>query len=397
MKKFNKILSLTSAFLLTITFSFAQRISLQEAEEFAVKNNLQLRTAQAEIKHQEALVPTAILVPKTSFELQYGSIQMPNTGDYSFTIAQPFYNPKENKARKALFESYVKQATTEQELLALDIKQKVRQSYYTFAFYGQLLDLLSNQDTLFTKAIRRAEVRYGAGETSLLEKTNLEIQKQELLNRVTMAKYRLEREELVLKQLLQWTSPTILVDQAELEKETLIPNLDGNSPFVQRIDRLNDINQGQVTLAQSSLKPDFFAGITNQSMSGSFSQFVAIGGINIPIFQKAGKAKVEAYKIQQNVLSSQKSALESEILNAFETLNNELSMTLKEKEYLHNIALPQAELVSNTAQKQYLLGEINYLEYQQNFKQAYDIREQYLNKLLEQKRIENNIMYLLGR
>jgi cobalt-zinc-cadmium resistance protein CzcA len=379
------------------SIAFAQKISLDVAIDIALKNNLLLKVADTEVQHKEAFVATYQEIPKTNIELQYGNIQIPNIGDYAFTIAQPLNHPAENKARKKLYESYVKQSLTEREIQVLDLKRTVRDTYYTFSFQSRLLNFLSDQDTLYAKAIRRAEVRYSQGETSILERTNLSMQRDQLRNQIQQTRYQLSLQEEKLKELLQWKSGELIIDQDELETEYLIGQPTGESPFLDRYDRLSEVNQEQINLTQAGLKPNFLAGITNQSMSGSLSQFVVIGGINIPIFQKSGKAKVEAYKVQEMVITAQKEALTSKINVEVENLSTELKAKNAELKYLIEKALPSAELLTNTAQKQYLLGEINYLEYQQNFKQALDIQQQYLNKLLEQKIIEININYLLGR
>ncbi|SOE20883.1 Outer membrane protein TolC [Spirosomataceae bacterium TFI 002] len=394
MRKILIIISLLGGFSLQ---TLAQKIGLDEAIDFALKNNLELKVADKEVQHKEAFVATFQEIPKTNLELQYGSIQLPNIGDYAFTLAQPFNHPAENKARKKLYESYVNQSLTEREIRVLELKKAVRSSYYTLTFQSRLLDFLSDQDTLYSKAIRRAEIRYKQGETSILERTNLSMQRDQLKNNMQQTQYQLSMEQQKLKELLQWKSGDLIVEKEELENEILLGNPSGESPFLSRFDRLSEVNQEQINLTQAGLKPSFLAGVTNQSMNGSLSQFVIMGGINIPIFQKSGKAKVEAFKVQDQVIAAQKEALNSKITMEVENLVTELRSKNSELNYLKQSALPSAELITQTAQKQYMIGDINYLEYQQNFKQALDIRQQYLNKLLEQKIIEININYLLGR
>lgn len=374
-----------------------QNVTLKEALDFAIENNLNVKASEASVDYSKALLPSAKVIPKTNFELQYGNIQLPNVADYAFTIAQPFQNPKVNKARAKLYESYVAQAFTAKEIKALETKKTVRQAYYETSYYSLLLDMLSDRDTLYNIAIRQAEVRRREGETTILEQTNLESQKDALLNNVSIAFHNLERSGNQLKRITQWPQDELLVNTSELEKELLIENLSYDGPVFESFERLYEINKGEKELITASLKPDFFAGLTNQSMDRSLSQFVLIGGINIPIFQKAEKAKIKAFDVQKNAIQAEEQAFKNEILGAFNSLVTQLRAVNKELTYLSQSALPQAELIINTAQKQYLQGAINYLEYQQNFSIAFKLKEDYLRKLWEQKNIETELFYLLGK
>lgn len=375
----------------------AQKIELQEALDFAVENNLKVKASDASLAYSKALVSTAKVVPKTNVELQYGNIQIPNVPDYAFTVMQPFENPKLNKAREKLFESYVNQSFTASQIKILETKRAVRQAYYEAAYISLLLTELTERDSLHMKALQRAEVRYTAGETTILERTSLVSKREGLLNQINTVKYDLEKSKNELRRILQWQNEKLLVNTSELKKELLVENLGYEGPLFESYERLYEINQAESNLTAASLKPDFIAGITNQSMDRSFRQFVLIGGVNIPIFQKAEKNKIAAYTIQKNAIQAEEIAFQNEVLGAFNTLATQLRATNKELDYLLEIALPNAELIINTAQKQYLLGAINYLEYQQNFSNAFELKEQYLRKLLEQKNIQSELYYLLGK
>lgn len=397
MKKYSTYLVVGICVLSFIYPAKAQKQSLDAVISMALENNLGLKASEKEIVQKETMVGTWKEIPKTSFDLQYGNIQLPNVGDYAFSAMQSFKHPAVNKARKELLESLVKQSKTEQEIRELGIKMAARENYYAMAFQSKIVDFLSNQDTLFSKAINRAAVKYKAGETSVLEQKNLEIERAALQNRIRIAQKNRAMEQNKLEELTQWKNGPLFINNEELEKELLLSYESEQIPFLDRFDRLQEINQNHLGISQASLKPDFMGGITNQSMNSNLSQFIVSGGVSIPIFQKSEKAKIAAYQIEQQVIAAQRTALQSQIQLELSNLEIELKAIKNEISYLNQSALPQVQELIEIAQKQYLLGDITYLEYQQSFKQSLQIQELYLNKLLEQKRIEINIIYLQGK
>lgn len=375
--------------------SYSQQFTLNEAVERALQQNKTLKLNEWEIKKQEKLVGTYKELPRAAFELQYGNIQQPFVGDYAVSATQTFELPSVYNARKKLLESYVQQAQLSLDLQQLDIKQQVRQAYYQLAYQQQLVRLVRSQDSLFQKAAQKAAFRYNAGETNLLEKITLETQAKTLENRVAVSQSQEQQAALLLKQLLVVDS--VAIDNSLLSKHTNTSIYSEDFPLLKTFSMLQTVNENNLLVEKQQLKPSFMGGITNQSMEGSLRQFIVMGGINIPLFKQAPKARMEALAVEKQRINAQQDALDFQLKTELKTLQNKWNVTQRTLEYLEKSALPQAELLIRTATKQYAEGEINYIEFQQSHAQAQQIRETHLGQQLAQRQIETVINYLLGR
>lgn len=375
-------------------FSFSQHFTLDEALERALQQNKTLKVNEWDIRKQEKLVGTYKELPKTNVELQIGNIQQPFVYDYAFTAAQSFEMPSVYKARKKLLESYVQQAHLSLDLQQLSVKQQVRQAYYQLAYQQLLVKLLISQDSLFQKAAQKAAFRYNAGETNLLEKITLETQAKTLENRIQVSENQSQQAAYYLKQLL--VIDTVAISNEVLNKKNHSAINAYDFPMLKTFSVLQNVNENNLLVEQQQLKPSFMGGVTNQSMEGSIRQFIVMGGINIPLFKQAPKARIEALQVEKNHIEAQRDALEIQLQTELKTLQNQWRTTQQTLDYLENSALPQADLLIKTAAKQYAEGEINYIEFQQSHAQALNIRETHLQQQLAQRQIETAINYLLG-
>lgn len=387
-------LALGLIFLATLTAN-SQQVSLSEIEEMAIKNNRTLRASALEIDRNQAAVGTYREISRTIVEVQFGNTQTPFVNDYTATVLQNFESPGYYKTRKKLLESYVQQANVTLDLRQLEIRQRVRQSYVELIHEKLLLDFLKNQDSIYQKAARKAEIRYRTGETSILEKIHFETQLNALKNRINVTQIELRIPYLKLKNLAV-LSDSISFSENEFYGRNIIFN-GNNLPWLRSIDAEKANLQEEILVEKSRLKPGFIGGITNQSMNGSLRQFVITAGLNIPISKRAVQSKIESLSIEKQVLDARLEALEYQLLTEFQTLQTQRNSLLSTLDYLEKMALPNAELMVATALKQYNGGEINYLEFQQIYTPAIAVRETFLQRQFELKLNETELRYITGQ
>ena len=373
----------------------AQKMTLPMLIEQAQKQNLSLRAGNIDIESRQMLVNTAKELPKAQLETQLGNIQNPNVFDYMVGITQSFEHKKVYQARKELLTAYVEESRAGLNVQRLNISLKIKQLYHAMTYYQSFIDLMQKQDSLYKIAAQVAQSKYKVGESNLLEKVSNETQYKELKNRILRAKMQYESLYFQLVNLTNWKDTLKIEFTPVLRKKAMMIDFSQN-PSLLYLQKQSEMFTKQTQLDQQALKPDFKLGLINQSMQGSVSQFIAIGGIGIPIFKNAQKARIEASKISQQAAQARIESLENQLINELRSLQNQQKNMAETLDYYENSALPQAQLLSETALKRYKAGEIDYLEWHQNHIQAQMIKEQYLQSLWNYQDIGSQMEYILG-
>ena len=151
------------------------------------------------------------------------------------------------------------------------------------------------------------------------------------------------------------------------------------------------ISAQNTKLERSKLLPDLVLGYSNQSMQGTgadnrfysgASRFGSVyGGIGIPLFFGSQKARISSAKTLEQIAGNN-------YQQTLHSLNSEYQQALKEYEaqqkalaYFESVALKNAETITNTADKQFADGGINYLEWALLVNNATTIQNNYIEAL----------------
>jgi len=101
-------------------------------------------------------------------------------------------------------------------------------------------------------------------------------------------------------------------------------------------------------------------------------------GLGIPIFVSAQKARINAAKLNESIAAN-------EYETGFKTFEKSYKAALVQYQkyseavkYFENIALKNADLITSTATKQFMNGDINYLDWVLLIHQATNIRSDYI-------------------
>lgn len=379
--------------------SFAQRLSLPQSIELAYKNNQFLLMNELETEAQQVLIKTARDLPKTTLDVQYGRTQAPRTNDYIVNLVQQFAHPKLYQANKTLQESYVEASRRNNQLTKNELAAAVKQLYYQMLYYQQLRTSLIQQDSLYRSSLKAAETKYKTGESNLLEKVNVEVRAREIANKLEI----LKRDEAITQQQLQ----TLLHLDQPFQVDLLLPlkrdttqilrpaALSGN-PLLSIAEQQLTINKQLTNLERQKLKPDFRVGLTNQSIEHINNQIALMGGIGIPIFTKAQKARIEAAKVNEKIKETHIQYVETQLTGQLNILKKDYEKHQQSLAYYENFALPQADLIIRNATKSYKSGEIDYMEFIQNSQQAWQIKDAYLLTTLNFNQTVIQIETILG-
>ena len=372
-------------------------MSLPQLIEQTLQNNQNISISRLEIANNQALVGTARDLSKTNFEVQYGRTQVYNNNDITFSFGQNFALPGFYKAQKEVLKGNV--LTTEKRAILTknQLVNEVKNIYYQLLNNTQLIQLLERQDSLYQEAFRAASVRYKTGESNLLEKVSSETRMREIQNRIQGFKADAEGLYQNLRFLMNNNQEFKIDSNYPFKKLLIINELNIlSNPFLAILQQQNEVSILQTNLEKAKLQPDFKVGIINQSIEQNYNQNVVQLGVNVPIFAKAQNARIEASKINSQIVQQQIKLTQNQLQTQLNALKIQYEKGKKSLDYYEKFALPQSELIIKTAAKSYRAGEIEYIEFAQNITQAWQIKESYLSELQILNQIIINIETIIG-
>ncbi|SEI70831.1 cobalt-zinc-cadmium resistance protein CzcA [Dyadobacter koreensis] len=365
----------------------AQRVlSLDQAVKEATTQNLAVKSGELIVERQQALVGASFNPAKTDLDVQYGQTQARNS-DYTATAIQSFAPISVYKTQKRLSEANAQSARYQLDADKWRLSNEVKRAYYQLVYDQKLLVFLREQSDLYQQSSRAADIRFKTGETNRLEQVTAQSRYQNLLQRIRSSQREQQIHYASLKLLLH-TRDSISIDTntvfKRLSDNLVMPNLTADSnPFLNVLQQNITNSQIQTRLEQRNTLPDWRIGVINQSIAKENNFNVLHAGLSFHIFNKAQKAKIQSAKIQEQVNETQLASVKEQLiteLESMETRQKNLAATLQ---YYEEYALPQADLIRQTALSTFKGGEIGYLEFFAAIQQAYQLQEEYLVNVLD--------------
>jgi cobalt-zinc-cadmium resistance protein CzcA len=402
MKHKKSIISIKILILLLIKISgFSQKITLNQAIERAFLSHPSLKIIGLEAESQKKLVLTAKELPKTSFELQVGRIQIPTAMDYAWNVSQTFSHPKYYKTLADLLNKQVSIIEQNQAIRKNELAFQIKQ-IYTQMYYLKTQQLIVNQqDSVYQVAKNIAKLRKETGEGTPLELMAAESE----MDANTMRWQMILQEEKQWMQQLKFLLNVPFNEKIEpileenLEQKTLAINgfsLE-NNPLLLLQNQFKEVINSQIIHEKTKFLPEYKAGFINQSMEKRYTPVILLGGINIPLFKKPQKAKIEALKIDEKIINEKQDFLRKNLEQQLQIqLLNYEKYQLMDK-YFREIALPRDEKLLDLTAKRYKNSEAIYYEYLQMIQKVFQAKEKHLQNSFYLKQAINEIEFLIGK
>ncbi|WP_345204031.1 CusA/CzcA family heavy metal efflux RND transporter [Chryseobacterium ginsengisoli] len=374
-----------------------QQLSIENAMEMAVNNNLSLQSKEISIQSAEALKGTANELPKLNFDAQLGQYNSPKF-DQSFSISQSIPFPTLFKARKELINENIKSRQIDKEISANELMKQVRTYYYQIEYlqYNQLK--LKSLDSLYQDFIRIATVRFKAGDIKKIEINTAETQKGEIDLLLKQNEVYLMNAYKNLKTLLNTSENfeiPLNIKYEPLKAENVLDSIAiANNPTVKSFYQEMEIAEKNKNVEKSQGLPEFSLGYTNQSLIGFHTrngqeQFYNAGnrfnsvtvGVAIPLTFGATKARIQSLEYQKQVAETNAKQQKKQLSVQLENVFNQYEQDVQRYDYYVNQAIPNAEKIVKAAQLGYKTGEISYMEYLFALQTATNIQLKYLESI----------------
>jgi cobalt-zinc-cadmium resistance protein CzcA len=336
-------------------------ITMDEAIEIAIKNHPAVRAAKLQIQQSQALQHLKYSLGTTDISYQGEGLFRENgqrVNQIGFVQSLP--NPATTKAQNAFQDEVVVMNNLYSELTEKELKFQLKQLYYELQQRKELQALYQELVQLYQQYYQTASVRVQTGAANNIERLSI----GSSLNEYQLLQRQMAIEISNLEERLQVILNTN-------EAVTTTDGLSLNSPVsrdtvaalqVQLAKQHIRIEQANIDILKAKMKPDFNLGYAAQNyFEGGWLSGVQVG-VQIPLFNKQTKQKIEAQKIQTEVAMAQYEVEQLRVNQQLLSVYNSIQLYAEGANYYReqlDSVNPEMERISEL---NYQAGEISYLE-----------------------------------
>ncbi len=370
--------------------------TLHTAIEHAKRNNLAVKSAELDVQREQALRKAAFNLPKTNVSYSRGQISTIRQDEY-IAASQQFAFPAVYVQQAKLADASVQQAEVRKAIVQQELVRDVKQRYYELLYHKARLQLLQEQDTLYSDFSRAAGIRFRTGETGFLEQATAEARTLAVRTELQQAQADVQITRRNLGLLLKAETDITFAEEALAKRAMPLLNdsaVAATNPYLAWVRSELQLARQQTKLEKALLLPDITLGYFNQTFIGEaprdnagiiysggdrFTGFEA--GLAVPLWFGAQRARVKGARLQEEAVKSQIAYRQEAAVAEIRNLLQELGKHETTLAYFEQGALKQARLINKAARLSFRTGEIDYVEYVQALDQAFQLNTNYLNAL----------------
>ncbi|MBS1523782.1 MAG: TolC family protein [Bacteroidetes bacterium] len=317
-------------------FAFAQtpvsdtlKLTVRQAEDQFIKNNLSLIVARYNIDNASAQIITARLFQNPDFSFANGihATGVPNAfSEQSASVSQLFYTAGKRNKNIQLAKIGVEQAKYQFFDLLRTLKFTLRNDFYTIYFNEQSAKVYNEEITSLSKTLTVFKEQYTKGNIAQKEVLRIQSQLYSLQTEYNSLLAGIDTTESELKLLIKvspktYVEPIVTLDSKEMVSQMPYQQL-LDSAYVNRYDlRLSkatvDYNDMNLKLQKATAIPDVSLSFNYDKLGSYGNNFMSAGiAFSLPFFNrnqgaiKQAHIAVDQSKVQ---LQSQQDQVESDV------------------------------------------------------------------------------------
>ena len=400
--KMNKNAILTLFLLLGTATSFSQnKMTLEQALNIGISNNIQLKTEKQKVEAAKVLIRSANEVPSLNLVGEIGQLNSAYT-DNRFGISQNISFPFINAKKKEWFQKQAEIAQMNYKFSENAIKKEITQAFYDLVVVSEKEKVVKQTDSIFAAFIQKANLRLKYGESNALEKSSAELYMVKIKNQVKLIQEEKFRVVAQLQYLLQVTE-NIEPIYKSVKIESL-PSQDfvSNNVALQLLALEKQANTSVLKIEKSALIPDVAVGYFSTTMQGNGADNNFYGkndrfqsfqlSLGIPVFNSANKARQKAIQMNETILTDKTTMQQQELQKIWNTYAVKQANNQEVLSYYETVVLPNTNSIIANANKQILNGDINFMEWSWTMNQALEAKSDYFDKI---QSYNNNIIQIL--
>lgn len=384
-------------------------LTLRQVLALTLMNNPELKAFSLETRAAEARELQAGLWPNPALDIEVDNVG--GTGDRSgFDAAETTIGLSQlielgNKSQKRRTVASLEKELTgwDYEAKRLDVLTDASKAYVELLAVQEKTKLLAELVDVSEQTVISVTQRVDAGKDSPLEKTKALV----ALSRVQLEhKQALQELETARKMVASfWANeqPKFMQAQGQLETVTDIPDSNDlqqklmQNPQLARWKKEIARNKAALDLAKSKAISDISvsAGVKRFSESDD-NAFVFGVSIPLPISDRNQGGRMEAIHNLSKSHEEQRAARIG-VINQFNQIYTELSVSLNKIKELHASILPGAREVFEASRESYAEGKIDYLNLLDAQRTFFDVKLQYIEVLTNYHKARADIERLIGQ
>jgi cobalt-zinc-cadmium resistance protein CzcA len=251
----------------------------------------------------------------------------------------------------------------------------------------------------FQSPTKYADKKFKVGESNKLEKINASLQRHDLKLQLQQANTQMA---VYYSELQKWIYSRDSYQAPE--NYTSLPPINlsdtaliKNHPVLQYLQQQVVAKELAINAEKAKKQPSFNLGVNAQSLDKQQPFFYGSVGINIPLFKTGVKARMQSAKIETAITKREVEKSQQDLTTIYQQQYELQQQYIQQLNYYQTDGLPTAESIISTAQKSYKAGDIGYIEYIQNLKDAVKIKEDYLTTINNYNQVVIAIQYLLNK
>jgi len=268
--------------LLVMLFTVSSGVSAQESVNtldecirLAMENNLTMKSGKISIERAKDLQGTAFNIEKTSFSLS----QDPTSGgspDNSISLSQSFDFPTVYTTRSKLLKAETNLERSNLEVTRNELVKEITGTYYQLLYAKENIKILQEQDSIYSKFLFLASAKFKAGETSRLEQMNAERLYNENKIELQKAEKDYQNVQLILQ---RWMNAEVSVNPLEAELPVMAANYPFNNfsaeqtPMGRVFQSQKEVSEKNLSVVKQGYLPSFNFALKNQFLIKGFNPY----------------------------------------------------------------------------------------------------------------------------
>lgn len=378
--------------------AFAQRqVSLPAAIDTAMHRNGTLQAEEYRLKAAQRMRSEAYNLPGTDVQIARGQINSAYN-DQQIQVSQAFSLPQVYLLQRRVLQAEMETQQQEVRLKRVDLRSEVTRHFVTYLYLKEREAMLREHDRRVQDQLKLAKLRLDAGESNIIEHASASQQRSESMKQLIQVQHELQRCLVLFNVLMGADSMYVPDGKLERLPASFDPAGDGSSsPYVLKLEKMQQVSQYQHRLDRSRLLPEFKAGFQSMSITGFGSdekfyprstQFTALQlGVAVPIFAGATIGKTRASHFQHMASTLEYQYQKNKVRRELTVWREQLSSADSLCRFFESDALPQSGVALNAALQQFNKGDLNFLEWTMLHRQILQTRLDYLEAIQQYNQI----------
>ena len=352
----------------------AQVITLQQAQEMAIKYYPSMRAVHLNIQSQQALLPSAFNLGDTELSTGGEEIGKGNEATYTLIALRQNLDIFSIGAMKGLLNQQLKVAEAEGRVVERDLMREVGIDYVNALVARHRTKVYEGLDSVFSDFEKAAKMRYETEATSKLEYISALQQLRQ--NELALRQAQVD-EDIAKRNMNRWLGTEthfLPADSLELSIETPLLN---QAPTIQLANEKVKLTEKQVKAEKAEFLPKLFVQGGSQKIGNNSGYWSYEVGVSMPVFSSERRAKAKAGKLQFEAEKAQQEHTELLLKSELQTLSANKEKWHEQLKYYREVVLPLAVEQQRVAIMSYHQGAIDYIGFIENMKEAAKVQLDY--------------------